>query len=63
VRITISVNEEGKSMVSVSGAPGKTCMKATEGLDAALGTLTSRHMTQEYNQREQVHDLHIHNSK
>ena len=37
MRITITVNEEGKSMVAVSGAPGKSCLKATEGLDDALG--------------------------
>lgn len=63
MRITITVNEQGNSMVAVSGAPGKSCLKATEGLDDALGTSTSRKLTPEYNQQEQVHDLHIHNSK
>lgn len=63
MRITITVNEEGKSMVAVSGAPGKKCIALTEGLDDALGTPTSRKLTPEYNQQEQVHDLHIHNSK
>ena len=54
MRIKIIVNDEGKSMVRVLGAPGKACLSITEGLDDALGTQTSRRMTPEYNQQEQV---------
>jgi len=52
VKILISIDKDGDSKVAVTGAPGKACLRATEGLDQALGHLGSRHLTQEYNQPE-----------
>jgi uncharacterized protein GlcG (DUF336 family) len=53
MKILISIDKDGGSKVAVTGAPGSKCLKATEGLDKALGNMTSRHMTQEYNQTQQ----------
>lgn len=50
MKILIAIGKEGQSTVAVSGAPGNSCLKATEGLDHALGKITSRKMTQEFNQ-------------
>ena len=52
MKILISIDKDGGSKVAVTGAPGKSCLKATDGLDQALGTPVSRHMTPEYNQSQ-----------
>ena len=50
MKIMISIDSDGNSTVAVTGAPGKACLKATDGLDQALGKLGKRVLTPEYNQ-------------
>jgi len=49
-KVTITINNDGKVLTQVHGAPGKTCLKETEGLDVYFGNPEHRQFTPEYHQ-------------
>ena len=58
--VIIDCTDGGKVKATVKGLKGKACLKATEGLDKALGTKGKLTTTSEYNEKEQQRN---HNSR
>lgn len=46
-KITVTVDTQGKSTISVDGANGKQCLDLTKELEKSLGTVTNRQETEE----------------
>jgi hypothetical protein len=46
--ITVTINQDGRATVSVSGIDGPACRAATKSLEEALGAVRSRERTPEY---------------
>ena len=46
--ITVTIDQDGRATVTVSGIDGPTCQAATESLEEALGVVRSREHTPEY---------------
>jgi hypothetical protein len=46
--ITVTIDQDGKATVTVSGIDGPACQAATETLEQALGAVRSREHTPEY---------------
>jgi hypothetical protein len=46
--ITITIGQDGRAAVAVSGIDGPACQAATEALEQALGAVRSRERTPEY---------------
>ena len=52
--ITVEIDLDGSSTVSVAGVKGKKCKDITRQVEAALGKVTADTPTQEMAQRETV---------
>lgn len=48
-KITVKIEPNGSTQVSVTGVRGKGCQDLTAGLEADLGTVVSDVKTEEYN--------------
>jgi hypothetical protein len=46
--ITVTIDQDGRATVAVSGIDGPTCEAATETLEQALGTVRSRQRTPDH---------------
>ena len=46
--ITVTIDQDGQTTVTVSGIDGPDCQAATESLERALGAVRSRERTPEY---------------
>ena len=46
--ITVTIDQDGKATVTVSGIDGPACQAATETLEQALGAVRSRERTPDY---------------
>ena len=53
-KVTILVSTNGKVATVVTGAPGKSCLKESAGLDDLFASPTTHHLTPEYHQKESV---------
>ena len=46
--ITVTIDQNGRATVAVSGIDGPACLTATEALEQALGAVRSRERTSQY---------------
>jgi hypothetical protein len=53
-RIEYRIGPDGKVVETVLGGTGESCVNATEGIEAALGTITDREYRPEYYATEAV---------
>lgn len=50
--VTIIIDDKGNPEISVVGASGASCLRATKSLEEALGTVVSRKETSEMSRRD-----------
>ena len=54
--IFITINPDGNVTIRTKGFKGKSCLKATEALEEALGKVSERKLTSEYYEQEATHN-------
>lgn len=52
--IRFTIDKEGNTEVEVNGVKGKSCLDLTKQIEEALGSLSSRTLTKEYNDRSKT---------
>jgi hypothetical protein len=55
--LAITIDSEGRITIKVQGVKGKACLQTTRSLEAELGAVEKRDLTQEYYQQESIAGL------
>jgi hypothetical protein len=61
-RILVEIDEDGTPTIEVAGITGKGCLALTKALEDALGEVTTRTKTKDYEARDQapIRQTHSH---
>lgn len=57
--IRVTIEEDGGASVEVKNMAGKSCVKATEGLELYLGSAGQRELTPDYYKKEKQKEAWI----